>query len=246
VRFDDFVGDGDDVHQREHARFAVVRTVDCRRIVEQLIDCGIALLIGGRVARVRQRVDVAVDQQIVDVLVRGHSLEIVPIGNLDGDLVLVVDHPLDLLGCDTVVLPENPSHPDPGGVLPAPDPDPSALQVGRFVDSGRGVDEVVTVSEYAVRKGGERSELPSAVDGREVRPERQLADVELLELEHPPVSLRRRECQHVRIDSLEVYLAVDDRAGSIQHVHRHREREVACHARSYRGTVHVVCPSCRS
>lgn len=89
------------------------------------------------------------------------------------------------------------------------------LQVGRLVDSGVGVDEVVPVSEASIGKDRDRHEGIILPDAGEVRPQGELTDVELGVFQHSTVSLWRGKCENGGVDAFDFDIAADQRPRSV-------------------------------
>ena len=222
ILLDQRLPDADEMHDREQAGLLVVGLLGLARIGEQSRNMRLAVEERRRRARREQRVELAVAQHLDQRLPGLERLEVEAGDVLErrtlaaAGLLLPAVAPMDLVRLHAVLVLHHPAHPDHRGDLIFRQADALAAQVCRRADAGAGADIDAGVAEDARHEGRDADVRRRTGRHRaQVARERDLGDVELLELEGAVEDLLRVERQIGDRAAVHLDATVPDRGGAV-------------------------------
>ena len=218
----DLAADGDGVHDREDAGLAEIGALDLHEILEQAPHLAVAPLVGRRLARGIERVDLARAQHRGQGLVRPDPLDPDVGRQVELQLLRAIGRFLpageirDVIDLHAVLVRQDAADPDRSGHLILGAADPLALEVGGLADAGRRVHidrRMAEEARWEHRNGDEGARLLEA--GDDVRRQRHLGDIELAMPQHAEEGLFDRHVEIDEVDAVRHHALVHQRAGAI-------------------------------
>jgi hypothetical protein len=197
------------VHDGEDPSPSEVGLLHLGVVLEQAADRGVSPAVGGQDLRVDDRVQLPAHQHAVDVPAGRYSFQPDPTGcEVQGQVLLVLSHPPDGPQVQAVVVLQNAADPEARGVLEGTQSHPTSPQVPGLPHGTSRAHEDVPVAEAAVGENRDGGEAVGAVAVHQVGCQGELAHVELLVAQHPPVPLGGGEPDDYQVDPLRPHLTV--------------------------------------